>query len=93
MSKVELDGTLYNLSDFCLPKHYQGQLAGVLIPNGMVVDRIEKLAMDIAEAYAGKELHIVCVLKGSRGFFTTLLDHLTKIALYKQHEEKGRRWL
>ena len=33
----------------------------------MVHDRIEKLAVDIREYYGDEELHVLCVLKGSRG--------------------------
>jgi hypoxanthine phosphoribosyltransferase len=47
-----------------------------------MLDRAEKLAMDIHEKYGGEELHIICVLKGSRGFFSALVDILNRIHRY-----------
>eukprot|EP01066_Platyproteum_vivax_P005012 Platyproteum_vivax@DN1639_c0_g1_i1.p1 len=70
---------------FLLPAHYVRDLECVLIPYGYILDRIEKLAHDIKNSYAqNTELHVICILKGSRGFFTQLLAYLNKITLYSE---------
>lgn len=49
---------------FVIPQHYQEHLKSVLVPHGMIVDRVEKLAGDISKDYNGHTIHILCVLKG-----------------------------
>ncbi|CAD7924191.1 unnamed protein product [Amoebophrya sp. A120] len=71
-----------------LSYHYQDDVSKVLASNGMIQDRIEKLAMDIRNQYnPDEELHLMCVLKGSRGFFTTLLKYLTRMACYSSSSQ------
>jgi hypoxanthine phosphoribosyltransferase len=69
---------------FLIPPHYIADISSVLIPKGMIVDRIEKLAMDIHEHYNGETVHLVCILKGSRGFFSQLCNFLNKIHKYNK---------
>ncbi|CEM26301.1 unnamed protein product [Vitrella brassicaformis CCMP3155] len=76
------DDTGYALSHFLLPSHYQLDLERVLIPAGFILDRIEKLAHDIKTFYGDQDLHVLCILKGSRGFFNHLLSYLNKIHMY-----------
>jgi len=38
----------------------------------MIMDRVQKLAKDIREAYTGKTIHLLCVLKGGSAFFQDL---------------------
>ncbi len=52
-------------SHYYIPKHYQDDLKHLLVPHGMIVDRVEKLAYDIAQDYEGHTIHMLCVLKGS----------------------------
>mgnify|MGYP003290997047 CR=1 FL=1 len=44
----------------------------VMIPEERVLERIREMAEQITEDYAGKELKLICILKGSV-FFTTEL--------------------
>jgi hypoxanthine phosphoribosyltransferase len=67
---------------FLIPSHYKQSIDSVLIPRGMILDRVEKLAVDISESYAGETIHMVCVLKGSRGFFAALCSVLNRIHRY-----------
>lgn len=41
----------------------QHDLAKVLIPKGLVLDRVAKLADDIRRCYGPKTIHLICVLK------------------------------
>lgn len=52
------------LDNFYIPAHYQDSLKSLLVPHGMIVDRVEKLAYDISQDYQGHTIHILCVLKG-----------------------------
>lgn len=49
---------------FVIPQHYKEHLKSVMVPHGMIVDRVEKLAGDISKDYNGHTIHILCVLKG-----------------------------
>jgi hypoxanthine phosphoribosyltransferase len=39
----------YPLSNFVIPSHYKTDVEQVLIPYGLILDRVEKLAHDIAK--------------------------------------------
>ncbi|XP_061193858.1 hypoxanthine-guanine phosphoribosyltransferase-like [Saccostrea echinata] len=66
----------YRLDEFCIPKHYEEDLSRVLIPAGLIKDRIERLARDIVEDFDEDGLVALCVLKGGYKFFTDLLDKI-----------------
>lgn len=72
-------------SHFLIPVHYQECLSHVLLNKGTVNDRIEKMAMEIRQYYGNEKLDLVCVLKGSRGFFSKLVSYLNKIHRYSTH--------
>ncbi|PFH34423.1 hypoxanthine-xanthine-guanine phosphoribosyl transferase HXGPRT [Besnoitia besnoiti] len=76
------DDALYKAEDFLVPSHYKPYIEKILLPNGLVRDKVEKLAFDIHKCYFGQELHIICILKGSRGFFNMLIDYLARIQKY-----------
>ncbi|KAJ3009696.1 hypoxanthine phosphoribosyltransferase 1 [Thoreauomyces humboldtii] len=71
----ETDG--YALEHFVLPTHYDKALESVLIPYGLIKDRIAKLAADIALSCENPVV-ACCVLKGAHGFFAHLMDDLKK---------------
>eukprot|EP00922_Rhytidocystis_sp_ex-Travisia-forbesii_P012433 GHVS01018741.1.p1 GENE.GHVS01018741.1~~GHVS01018741.1.p1 ORF type:complete len:257 (-),score=38.50 GHVS01018741.1:347-1117(-) len=71
----------FDKNHFVLPPHYTNDIDRVLIPHGMIEDRIEKLAYDVKRRFRD-ELHVLCVLKGSRWFFGRLLSFLNKIHIY-----------
>lgn len=69
---------------FLVPSHYANDVHSVLIPRGLAVDRIAKLAIDIKEIYGNEELHLICILKGSRGFFSELVESLDRLYMYTE---------
>ena len=81
----------YKTSLFCIPNLYEDSVGNVLIPNGMIQDRIEKLARDALYDMLsnGREpLHAICALKGGYKFFSGLLDLLDKAnSLNSNHSE------
>jgi hypoxanthine phosphoribosyltransferase len=78
----ESDLFAYDKDHFLVPSHYKDDIKNVMLPHGLIMDRIEKLAMDIYEHYGDQELHIICILKGSRGFFSALIEILNRIRRY-----------
>ena len=79
---VIADGCGYSKSKLLVPNHYRDEIENVLIPRGLLTDRIEKLAFDIRETYGDEPIHLLCVLKGSRGFFAELCAVLNRIHGY-----------
>ncbi|XP_046569902.1 hypoxanthine-guanine phosphoribosyltransferase-like isoform X1 [Haliotis rubra] len=74
--KIADDYQGYPLDMFCIPKHYEQDLQHVLIPSGLINDRIERLARDIMRDFSHEAIVGLCVLKGGYKFFTDLLDKL-----------------
>lgn len=56
-----------------MDKHH----VSVLITEEEVANRIKEMAQKINEMYAGKEIHLVCVLRGGAFFMCELAKHLT----------------
>ena len=49
----------------------------VLIPEEEVNKKIREIGEQISKDYAGKELHVVCILKGGVFFMCELVKHIT----------------
>ena len=49
----------------------------VLVPEEEVNKRIEELGKQISEAYAGKQIHMICVLKGGVFFMCELAKRIS----------------
>ncbi|CAD5206897.1 unnamed protein product [Bursaphelenchus okinawaensis] len=71
------DDVEYNTSLFLVPNCYKDDLKSVIIPKGLIQDRIRQLAREIHEKIGDKPVTLLCVLKGSYRFFTTLVDELS----------------
>ncbi|KAK3589615.1 hypothetical protein CHS0354_043075 [Potamilus streckersoni] len=69
----------YPLDMFCIPKHYEEDLEKILIPSGLITDRIERLAREIVHDFSHEGLVCLCVLKGGYKFFTDLLDRIKQL--------------
>jgi hypoxanthine phosphoribosyltransferase len=66
----------YSMDQLSVPMHYREYLDGIIIPRGLIKDRVEKLAQEIHEEYQGKNIHIICVLKGGEKVFADLTNSL-----------------
>ena len=78
----------YKTNLFCIPNHYTDAVGSVLIPHGMIQDRIEKLGRDVFYDMLSCErepLHALCVLKGGYKFFADMLDKVN--SLNSNHSE------
>ena len=76
------DDAAYPLDCVSIPPQYKGFLANVLLPHGLILDRIEKLAEDIRTDMPGSTPHVLVVLKGGSEFATDLTRSLRKRHTY-----------
>jgi len=72
-----VDGASYDCSLFSIPNCYKGDLSAVMIPEGMIKDRVKRMAWEIHECVGDQPLVMLCVLKGSYRFFNLLADELS----------------
>ncbi|RXG57232.1 Hypoxanthine-guanine phosphoribosyltransferase [Armadillidium vulgare] len=75
--KIADDYKGYSLMHFCVPKHYEEDIENIMIPWGVIQDRIERIARDIFHDVRDEPLIALCVLKGGYRFFSDLLEKLT----------------
>ncbi|KAF7255698.1 hypothetical protein EG68_07182 [Paragonimus skrjabini miyazakii] len=64
---------------FCMAPRYENYVDHVLIPNGMVKDRIEKMALNIVTSFGNdkaRSVTLLCVLKGGFRFLADLIHGL-----------------
>lgn len=59
-----------------MPQPYQEYLDRILIPEDQLQERIRELASEINRDYAGKELLVICILRGGVMFLTDLIRHI-----------------
>lgn len=73
----------FKLSHFCIPRHYADSVESVLIPHGLILDRVDKLAMNVCNDILAQQEHpslvMICVLKGGYQFFSDMLKAITKM--------------
>ncbi|KAJ2504581.1 hypothetical protein H4217_009377, partial [Coemansia sp. RSA 1939] len=80
---VKEDKFKYQIDHFVIPGHYKDDVESILIPHGLIMDRIAKLAQIIASEYDSERIVVCCVLKGGHQFFSDLITYMKK-ALNKQ---------
>ncbi|VDN15262.1 unnamed protein product [Dibothriocephalus latus] len=71
----------YNISDFCVSPKYENYVDRLMLPNGLIKDRIEKVAIQIIESFENdnaQSISMICVLKGGFKFFADLIDALER---------------
>ncbi len=58
-------------------KDYQFYLKEILIPEDVLQERITQLGAEISKDYAGKNLLLICILRGGVMFLTDLMRRIT----------------
>ena len=66
---------------FATPAYLNGFMDGVVIPEGLIHSRLEKMALDVANHYRGKKFKIFCILKGSSRVFEDLCRLLRQFSI------------
>lgn len=64
---------------FCVPSHFATCIDSILIPGGIIRDRIERMACDIASDIGSQSFTALCVLKGGYQFFSDLLSQIRSV--------------
>eukprot|EP00743_Colponemidia_sp_Colp-15_P001213 GILK01001333.1.p1 GENE.GILK01001333.1~~GILK01001333.1.p1 ORF type:complete len:250 (-),score=34.66 GILK01001333.1:110-817(-) len=75
----------YSLENLCIPSHYEDSLASILIPNGLILDRVEKMARDLRQDYGDAQIYMLCVLKGGQQFYADLINFLKRHHRYNNY--------
>ncbi|XP_028393436.1 hypoxanthine-guanine phosphoribosyltransferase-like [Dendronephthya gigantea] len=73
--KIE-DGHTFSKEMFCIPHHYEDFLESVMIPKGLILNRVERLARDICRDFCHGPLVALCCLKGGYQFFSHLSEFI-----------------
>jgi len=69
----------YSLEDFAYPKHYEGDVKDIMIPHGLILNRVEKLAQKVFHDNQKKPLVLLCVLKGGHQVFSDLVHFIENL--------------
>ncbi|CAM9352909.1 unnamed protein product [Ascophyllum nodosum] len=80
------DDASFDLEHFSVPNHYRDDISEIMIPFGLLVDRIQKLAKDIRDDHGARTIHLVCVLKGGSAYFHELVAALRKFSEFSNHD-------
>ncbi|KAI8878033.1 hypoxanthine phosphoribosyltransferase [Backusella circina FSU 941] len=75
---VTTDKNQYSLDHFVIPSHYEKDVSSILIPHGVIKDRIQKLARLIVNDTQGP-LVVCCILKGGHQYFADLVAEIKKL--------------
>ncbi|KAI8988566.1 phosphoribosyltransferase-like protein [Mycotypha africana] len=75
---VTIEKNHYSMDHFVIPHHYEKDISSILIPHGVIMDRIKKLARLIVDDTPGP-LVVCCVLKGGHQYFADLVNEIKKL--------------
>eukprot|EP00056_Hartaetosiga_gracilis_P005487 m.85109 g.85109 ORF g.85109 m.85109 type:complete len:234 (+) comp12183_c1_seq11:47-748(+) len=73
----------YEVDEFCVPSHYQKDLERIMLPYGIIKDRIQKLAQHVVDDSPDEPIVGMCVLKGGYQFFSDLIEEMKGQILIK----------
>merc|ERR1712212_234334 len=77
--KIPDECVLYPIDHFSIPKHYEDSIKAIVIPHGLVLDRIERMARDIHEGFGADSMTILCILKGGYRFCQDLMHYINSL--------------
>lgn len=63
----------YPINSLPIPVHYREDLERILLPHGLILNRVEQLAKEIAMQYGSEGFTGLCVLKDGHQFFVDFL--------------------
>ena len=87
MQQISDEAKGYPKESFCLAGHFRRDIESVLIPGGVISDRIERLACDVANSIGHESFTALCVLKGGYQFFSDLLDQIRQFYRFASFSE------
>ncbi|TNN15099.1 Hypoxanthine-guanine phosphoribosyltransferase isoform 1 [Schistosoma japonicum] len=83
---VVFDDDFVGYSDKCfnVPNKYKQYIDSIIVPNGMIKDRLEKMSVDILETFESNgatSINLLCVLKGGFKFASDLGEKIQSCAV------------
>jgi len=77
----------YDLEHFLIPNHYQKCVDKVIVPHGMIQDRLCRMAHDFYYSIKdrSKPILALCVLKGASQFYNDFVAQLKHLASRDEH--------
>ncbi|KAI9028610.1 phosphoribosyltransferase-like protein [Hyaloraphidium curvatum] len=83
---IDLDESdQWDPSHFVIPAYLREGIASVMVPRGLILDRVERLAQQIVASEPGP-LVMVCVLKGAFTFFAELAKQIKRYSSREGYE-------
>lgn len=77
--KIGDEFNTYDPELFILPSHYRDSIESVLLPHGLIMNRIQRLAQTIKEDYGNEPVTLLCVLKGGFRFCQDLMTSISEL--------------
>lgn len=74
--RIDDDHLSYSIDHFSIPRHYEDSVESVIIPHGLVINRIERMARDIHEVFHEEKMTVLCILKGGFQFCQDLMQFI-----------------
>ena len=82
------DDAIYSKDCFFVPKRFQPYIESILLPDGIIQSRWERLAQRIIEDYKDEDnLTVVVLMNGGYRFFEDLKIKLNNIARYQDSDK------
>lgn len=82
--------TLFRPENFLIPRHYENCVENILIPSGLISDRVERMASDyynsLTQEDRKKPILAMCVLKGANQYFNDLIQELKNLASHDKEQ-------
>lgn len=79
----------FKLDSFFIPKQVESYLDSIIIPRGLIEDRIEKIAYNLAKDYNDEPFVALCVLKGGYQYFNSLLAKVKQFYQFMSFDGKN----
>ena len=80
---ITISNHIHSLNSYTVPPCYSKHLSGILLSNGDIRSRVQKLAFEIYNFYKNEPFTIIVMLKGAFKFFQDL--HLSLQKLYESN--------
>lgn len=71
----------FPINSIPIPAHYSEDLERILLPHGLILNRIEQLAKDVAMQYDSEGFTAVCILKDGHKFFVDFVERMKQFNL------------
>ncbi|KAF7729469.1 hypoxanthine phosphoribosyltransferase 1 [Apophysomyces ossiformis] len=76
---VTVEKNRYSLDHFVIPNHYEEDVSSILIPHGVIMDRINKLARIIVDQADGPLGNVFYDAMGGHQYFADLVNAIKKL--------------